>query len=164
MSRTSSLSSTFVEAVNAAETDEAFLVLVTIDDADLSDPIRVTSDSVKTEKSSSEGGDVYQPFPFEVELPDDTDDMGGALARLRMDAVDRRVVEAVRRVSGVPEVTLEVVLASDPDTVEVSWPTFSLSNARYGDQAIEADLTLEVLDQEPFPGPAFNPALFPGLY
>lgn len=154
------LSSTFVEAVNAAETDEAFLVLVTIDDADLSDPIRVTSDAVQTVS----GGDTYQPFPFEVELPDDTDDMGGALARLRMDAVDRRVVEAVRRVSGVPEVTLEVVLASDPDTVEISWPVFSLSNARYGDQAIEADLTLEVLDQEPFPGPAFNPALFPGLY
>lgn len=108
--------------------------------------------------------DEYQPFPFELELPDDTDDMSGALARLRVDAVDRRVVEAVRRIGGVPSVDVEIVLASDPDTVELSWPTFSLSNVRYDAMKIEGDLVLEVLDQEPFPADAFNPDLFPGAF
>lgn len=162
MART--LSTKFVEAVNAAETDEAFIALVTISHDDLDTPIKVTSDSVKTEQSSSAGGDTFEPFPFELDLPDDTDDMSGALARLRIDAVDRRVVEAVRKIGGVPSVDVEIVLASDPDTVELSWPTFSLSNVRYDAMKIEGDLVLEVLDQEPFPTDSFNPQLFPGAF
>lgn len=159
MSR-SGLTSTFVEAVNAQETGEVFLVLLTIDEDGLSSPIRVTSDSVTT----TSNGDDYVPFPFEIELPEDTDEMSSTLARLRIDAVDRRVIEAIRSISGVPTVEIKIVLASDPDTVEVSWPVFSLSNVRYGDTKVEGDLTLEVLDQEPYPGNKMDPGLFPGLF
>lgn len=154
------VSAEFVEAVNAAETDEAFLVLLKLDGKELDDPIRLTSDSVDT----SSRGNTYVHFPFKVELPKDNDDTGGTLARLKVDAVDRRVVNAARRVRGQPEVELEVVLASDPESVEISWPVFKLANARYGDTAIEGDLTLEVLDQEPFPSQNMNPGLFPGLF
>lgn len=159
-----SLSSTFVQAVNAAETDEVFLVLLTVNHEDLAAPLKVTSDSVETTKSSSAGGDTYDPFPFEIELPLDDEDLSGALARLRIDAVDRSFVEAVRRIGGVPKVDVEIVLASDPDTVEATWPTFALSNGRYDATTIEGDLVLEVFAQEPFPGDKMDPGLFPGLF
>jgi len=155
------LSSTFVEAINSTETDEVFLILVTISHPDLVDPIRVTSDSVKTTLSD---GTEYIPFPFRASLPDDSEEASGALAKLTIDAVDRRVVEAVRKISGIPDVELSIVLASDPDTTEAAWPTFKMSNARYDKMTIEGDLVLELLDQEPFPADSFDPARFPGMF
>ena len=154
------VSSTFLSSVNAADADEVFLVLLTIDHADLSSPIRVTSDSVDTVSN----GNTFQTFPFQIRLPTDDDDSRGALASVTIDAVDRRVVEAARTISGVPKVTIEVVLASDPDTIEISWPDFNLANHRADSDTISGELVLELLDQEPFPSGRFDPVGFPGLF
>jgi len=154
------LSSTFVEAVNSTETGEVFLILVTISHPDLANTIRITSDSVDTVSN----GNTFVSFPFRASLPDDSEEASGALAKLTIDAVDRRVVEAVRKISGVPDVEIDIVLASDPDQLEASWPTFKMSNARYDKMTIEGDLVLELLDQEPFPADSFDPARFPGMF
>lgn len=154
------VSAAFIEAVNATNTTEVFLGLVTIDHPDLDVPIRVTTDSVKT---LSEGQE-YLPFPFTLRLPTDEDDARGALAQIQIDAVDRRIVTAARQISGVPKVDISIVLASNPDAVEVSWPTFNLSNFRAQADTITGDLVFELLEQEPFPGDRFDPTLFPGLF
>jgi len=154
------LSSAFVESVNASETDQAFLSLITISHADLSEPIRVTSDSVETVSN----GNTFVPFPFQLNLPKDEDDPSGVLAKIKIDAVDRRVVEAIRQISSPPDFDIQIVLSSDPDAVEVDWPNFKLSNVTYDAQTVEADLVLELLEQEPYPGAKFDPARFPGLF
>ena len=59
------LSSAAQAAVFAAQTGEAFLVLLELNHADLATPIRVTSDAVATVSN----GDTYTPFPFFISLP-----------------------------------------------------------------------------------------------
>lgn len=53
----------------APETGTAWLVLLTLEHPGLDRPIRVTSDGVATLSN----GVVYDPFPFEVTLPDDVE-------------------------------------------------------------------------------------------
>lgn len=147
-------------AFYAEETQEAILTLVTIKSPDLNSDIHLTDNSEDITSNNT----TYTAFPFRVELPEDSDEIRASLARLIMDSVDRRVVEAIRKASGQPTVDLQVVLSSKPNTIEAQWPTFIASNARYNAQTVEIDLVLELLDQEPIPGESFNPETFPGVF
>ena len=101
MSRPVSL--TFKQAVNAQETSEAFLILITIDHPDLSQPIRVTSDAVDTTSRSN----LFVAFPFELTLPADSEDRPPR-ASLRIDNVDRQIVQAIRDITSAPSVLMEI--------------------------------------------------------
>jgi len=143
----------------AQETDEVWLVLVTIDHADLSQPIRVVNN---TEDVTS-GGDTYVAFPFDITLPDARED-APPRARLVIDNVSREIAEAIRTISSAPSVTLEVIRAADPDTIEISWPFFKLRNVKWDVGKVSGDLTLEDFTSEPYPAGIFSPASFPGLF
>ncbi len=157
MSRDVSL--TARQALNAPETGEAFLILLTLDHVDLAVPIRVTNDALDV----TSRGDEFIAFPFELFLPDD-DDSRAARAVLRIDNIDRQVVKAVREISGAPTVLIEVVRAADPDTVEASFPDFRLVNVTYDAHVVQGELTVEDFTAEPYPAGVFSPAAFPGLF
>ena len=153
------LSTTAIRAAFAQETGEVFLVLLTISHASLPVPIRVTSDGVNTVSR----GNSFVPFPFELELPEE-DAQREPRARLRICNVDRQIVTTIRSLSTPPTVLMEVVLASAPDSVEVSFPDFELRDASYDVLLVEGDLTQESFLDEPYPGDAFTPATFPGIF
>lgn len=157
MSRSVSL--TARQALYAQETGEAFLVLLTIDHANLASPIRVSSDAVDTVSR----GDTYIAFPFRLSLPDDSDDRPPR-ARLTIDNVDRTIVQTLRQISSAPTVLIEAVRGADPGTVEAAFPDFELANARYDALTVQGDLTLESFLHEPYPAERFTPADFPGLF
>lgn len=153
------LSSGAIAALNAQETDEAFLVLLTIDHDDFSVPIRVCSDAVDvTSRSNS-----YVSFPFDLVLPDDTDNQSPR-ARLTIDNVDRQVVQAIRQIDTAPSVLIEIIRAADPDTVEASFPDFIMTDISYDALTVSGELTLEDFTAEPFPAGVFSPAEFPALF
>jgi hypothetical protein len=147
------------QALYAAETGEAFLILLTLNHASLSQPIRVTSDAVTT---TSRGND-FVPFPFDLTLPDDQDNRSPR-ARLVIDNVDRQIVEAVRGLSSAPSALIEIIRAAAPDTVEAQFVDFKLTNVSYDAQRVEGFLTIEDFTAEPFPSATFSPGLFPGLF
>lgn len=153
------VSATARAAINAQSTGEAFLLLLTIDHDSLAAPIRVSSDGVDTVSR----GDTYVHFPFEIVLPDDRDDQVVRVS-LRIDNVDRQVVTALRTITGGPTVGLEVVLGSDPDTVEAGPFSFTMRNAVYDVASVTAELVYEDILNEPIPGDAFTPGNFPGLF
>lgn len=142
----------------AQETDEVWLVLITIDHDDLSQAIRVVNN---TEDVTSRG-DTYTAFPFDITLPDARED-APPRARLVIDNVSREIAEAVRSISSAASVTLEVIRAADPDVVERSWPFFKLRNVKWDVGKVSGDLTLEDFTSEPYPAGIFSPASFPGL-
>lgn len=146
-------------AVFASQTGEAFLCLVTIAHADLSSPVRVSSDAVAT----SSRGDSFVAFPFEIVLPQDSED-SPPKSRLKIDNVDRDIVRKLRSVSSAPTVLIEIVRGADPDTVEASFPDFRLRDARYDVLTVEGDLDLEDFISEPYPAGVFSPAYFAGLF
>ncbi len=150
----------FMQAMFSQQTGEAPVLLVEIDHTSLDDPIRVTDYDVDI----TSNGDVYVAFPFMIVLP--TDIEGGApRAKITIDNVDRSIVQAMREASGLPPTcTISLVLASDPDTIEATFPGFVMRNVSYNALTIEAELTLDVLTFEPFPAGRFRPGAFPGLF
>lgn len=148
-----------MQALNAPETGEAFLILLTLSHTDLAAPLRVSSDHIDTESR----GDTFLAFPFELTLPDDEDNKSPR-ARLVIDNVDRSIVRAVRQLTSSPTVLIEIVRAADPDTVEARFEDFRFTNISYDSQVVEGDLTIEDFTSEPYPAASFSPSLFPGLF
>lgn len=152
------VSDTFRTSAFAADTGDVWLVLVTIEHDDLSAPIRVVNDTVNL----TSRGDLFTAFPFDVTLPDSRED-APPRARLVIDNASREIAQAVRSIGGAPTVTLEVVRAADPDTVEISWPFFSLRDVKWNVGSVSGELVVEDFTSEPYPAGVFSPASFPGL-
>lgn len=173
MSRDVSLD--FIAAVNAQETDEAFIVCVTIDHPDLPTPVYLNNSGQNISRVIGDGdssgdssGDdiVFLACPFQPTLADDSDDRP-PVAKLVIDNIDRGLVAAIREAAAggvAPVVTLEVVKASDPDLVEAAFTDFEMREITYNSLTIEATLSLENLFKEPACGYSFSPTHFPGLF
>lgn len=158
MSRTVSLP--FMQAAFAQETGEAPVILITIDHASLGTPIRVAGYDVDIVSN----GDTYVAFPFEITLPTDLEE-GAPRAKLSIDNIDRSIVIAIRTASGLPPTcTMQIVLASTPNTVEASFPSFTMRNVSYSAETVEAELVLDALTSEPFPAGKFRQGAFPGIF
>ncbi len=146
-------------AIHAAETGEAFLILLTFTHASLEEPIRVSSDTVNTLSR----GDTYAAYPFDLTLPDDGEGRSPR-ARLVIDNVDRQIMMTVRSLATAPVLKIEIVRASDPDTVEAVFHDFTLRDVTYDSKSIEGELSIEDFTAEPYPAGMFTPSLFPGLF
>lgn len=147
------------QALNASETGEAFIVLLTIDHPNLAVPIRVGSDAVDTLSR----GETFVAFPFDLRLPDDSGDRTPR-ASLSIDNVDRRIVQAIRAITSAPSVTIEIVRAGDADTVEAAFPAFTFTDLSYDALTVSGSLTLESFAAEPYPAATFTPSRFRGLF
>lgn len=163
-------STDFKQQVYAQETDRAFIVLITLDSDELVEPIRVCDDPF--EKLEDLGQDVYgcvsngETFlflPFEISLPRD-DSSGTVSAKLAIDNIDRTIIRHARSVLRPLTVTIQVILSSDPDFIELEYTDFKLTNVNYNQFTISGDLTLDYWGLEPFPSGRFTPSGFPGLF
>jgi len=166
-----SISATFRQAAYAQETGRVIIALITIDHDSLLDPIRIcTNPTERLAEYETEivygtvsNGDNYIFLPVRLQIPSDTDEGPGNMI-IEFDNIHRDYTEAIRSIFTPPIVTVELVLDSTPDTVEVSWPEFILTDITYNILTIQGTLSLETLDREPFPAGTFNPTSFPGLF
>lgn len=160
MSRTTS--AVFKAAANAQETGEVLVALITITHSSIiGGPLRLVQDL----KDMTSNANVYTAFPFEIRLPDDTDD-GPAKVLLTIDNVDRSIMVALRTMppSSPPTVTVELVLASQPNVVEISIQNMTLRSISGDAVQIEGELRMDEEDLTTFPEGSFTPSQFPGLF
>lgn len=157
MSRT--VSGTMEAALYAQQTTAVFITLLAISHADFASTIRLSSDGQDTVSN----GETYLAYPFQLQVATDEPDRPPE-ASLTVDAVDRVLTSALRDIVGAATVTIQVVLAADPDTVEVSWENFSLRDVVYNAQAVSGRLTLEEYTDEPWPAHTMGPTDFPALF
>ena len=146
----------------AQQTGEVFLSICSITHASiLNGPLRVVNDL----QGLTSNGNVYAAFPFQVTLPADGLD-GSPRVRLVLDNIDRTIVQAIRSIppGEPPTVQVDLVLASQPDVVEISFPNLTLRNVDYDQFVVEGDLALDEDDREPIPYQTFTPATSPGLF
>jgi len=153
------LSNPAKQGVFAQETEQVFLPLVTITHPDLAEPIRV----VRNTEDIVSRGQEFVALGFDLTLPDDSEDSVPAM-KLEIDNVDRRIVEAIRTITSPAQVTTEVVLASQPDTVEAAFEGYTLRDTEYDALRVTGTLALEDVLNEPFPSGTFTPNLFPGMF
>ncbi len=158
------------QAAYAQDTDIAVIVLLTLSNDDMEEPIRVCSAPV--EKFTDLGENVYGVtsnfnrfvfLPFEIELPQD-DKTGAVSAKLTIDNVTREIVQYARQTRNVLNVTLQVVLSNNLDYVELEYKNFKLRNISYDGLTVSGDLSIDYLGLEPFPAGRFTPSGFPGLF
>lgn len=151
-------STVLISAANAAQTDEVFLVLLVIDHPQITEPIRLVSN---TENIVS-NGHTYVGFPFEITLFNEDDQTPSA--QIRVQNVDRRIGEVVRSLRSTASVAISVVLASDPDTVELDWIQAELRDVEGDAIAVSATISGQDYTTEPWPARRATSDILPGLF
>ena len=160
MSRTTS--SAFRRMASAQETGEVLVALVDIVHASMpGSPIRV----VQNLQPMVSQGNTYLAFPFSIKLPDDTDGAHPEVM-LSIDAVDQSIAAALRALSPAqpPAITVTLVLASQPDVIEMQMPGLILRGIQGDALTIEGQLVLDEADLETFPQGSYNQTDFPGMF
>ena len=120
------LSDTAARELAAQDCATAWLVLLEISHPQLSTPLRLTSDGVATISN----GASYEPFPFEVTLPDDAEGRAPR-AQIRIDNTSQEIIAALRGLVDPLAVTLQIVRAGDPDVIERQWAGLEWRASRY---------------------------------
>lgn len=159
MSRTTSAA--LKTAVFSQETNKVFLVLLTIQHADIGSPD--TLYFVNNYEDVSSGGDTYTAYPFMINLPGDIEDQLTQV-QLVIDNVDRSIVEAIRTLTGPPTVTLSVVLSDTPDVIEAGPFEMTLRNTEWDAITVSGSLQPQDILNEPYPGDGYTPQNFPGMF
>jgi len=155
-------------SINAQTTDECYIILITISSDVLVTPLRIASDPfellpVAGQRGVVSRGDEYVFLPFELTLPNQ-DDTGIGRARITIDNVSREIVQAIRQTAGQIELKIEIVLASDVDSPEVSMDNFILDSVNYDALTITGSISVQYYDLEQYPQGSFNPSQFSGLF
>jgi hypothetical protein len=154
-----SISATAKKAVFDQQTEEVFLILLEIDHDNLATPLRV----VNNYENITSNGDLYYGFPFSVSLPSEMEDELPAV-KLTIDNVDRQIVEAVRSITSPATVSLSLILASSPNNIERGPYVLKMRNVQYDAMSVSADLMVDDIYNEPYPGITYSPTNFPGLF
>jgi hypothetical protein len=171
MSRLSSLSAAAVSALLSQESNDTFITLLTITGTGISPAIRLADNYTQRISETSQEitygvvsrSNNYLFLPFNLTLPIE-DANQAPTCNLVINDVTRYLIATIRNISSPPSVTIELVLKSSPDTVEISLPSFLIGGISYNADSVSANLTLGSLAQEPFPAHTFTPAYFPGLF
>lgn len=153
------LSSADIQAMNAAQTGQAYLCLITISHPALATPIRLTSDAVATVSN----GETFVQFPFMFQIPDDRSDQL-PVGKLTIDNIDLSIITALRSIGNVPaQCLMQIILASTPDTIEVQW-TMNIRNVNWEAPQVTMDLRFDEILDEPFPGDLVTPSTLPAVF
>lgn len=161
------------EVLQATEHDTIPILLLTINHSSFDEPIRVSSDNtqrvIETDYEVLYGtvsrGNNYLFYPFSLKLPTDEED-GAPKTSLTVDNVSRWLTEAVENIDprDIVSITMEIVLSTSPDTVEIEYTDFELKNVSYNMFEITGEISMDALFGEPIPQHRMTPAYFPGVH
>jgi hypothetical protein len=140
--------------------EAVFLVLVTIFLEGVQPDLLVVNN---TEDITSRG-QKFVGCPFRISLPEDVDSVITTNAQLEIDNVDPRIWQAVRSLSFSPRVVIEIILASEPDTVLLKTQGLRLREASVTTTTVTGTLIPDSIWQTGFPIDDFDPPQNPGLF
>ena len=131
------LSSEFRAQIFPPQSPDAALLCLTIEDPQLAAPIRVVHNMESIVRTIDATPETFLPMFFGLELPmEDGHTLGQT--RIIVENIDQQIALAVLLAQGKPKCTVELVLASDVDTVEVGPWVFFLDNAQITNMQVSA--------------------------
>jgi hypothetical protein len=158
----------------SSESDEVNVWLIEITHPTLSESIRVSSNPsqfLMLHEETKEpiygtvsNGKTFYAIPFQFTLPTKPEDGDTPRATIRVDNVDKEMVEAIRNIDTFPMCNVYMIFDSSPDVIRETLPNFRLTGVTYTATSIEGTLSPRDFRAEPFPAVNFYPALFPGLF
>jgi hypothetical protein len=169
MSRT--VSAAARRAFYSPECGETFAVLLTFSGGGLPSPVRITNNfNTRLNETSDDlfygivsRGNTFKFIPMTWTDPSD-DAQAETTARLELHDVTRQALPNLRGLQGATTCDIEYVLLSDPEQVEVSFPSFEMRGFAYTAEVISIDLSVRSTAAEPFPCHGFTPNYAPGLF
>jgi len=161
----------FLRSAYAEETGSTLIMLMSLSHPSIDTSILLSTDPTEKVLETSQTvfyGTISREkrfifLPMLITLPDETEE-GPLQMRITLDNVSRELIGFLRGLSSPPSINVELVMSDDVDTVLATWPEFLMTNIRYNEQQIVADLSVETLIYEPFPAGTFTPGEFPGLF
>lgn len=156
------LTASGIAAANASASSQPWLLLMEISHEDMT-TLRFVAD---TEDVISDG-QSYTAMELESNMPDEKADELPQV-RARISNIDQTLIAELREITpqtkARAEVLVKVVLASDPDNVQVGPFNFELITFSADAGSIEMTLGFENLLRAKYPGHTFNPAQWPNLF
>lgn len=124
------------------------------------DTFRIVNNTESVTKSDGE----YSPYPFEPSFPSDSDEENASVS-IRISNIDRAVTQMLKDFNGIPNATLEMVTASDPDSPIIGPCEFAVTGA----EANINEITLSLGHEEDFlnqqvPAQSYIPSNSQGLF
>lgn len=153
-----SLTNDLLRELYAQDSADAFLMLLTI-----SHPSFPTIYLSNNNRDVVSRGNTYLAFPMEVTLPGD-DGESMQEVDIRLDNVSRELITELRTVTTPINVTVEMVLASNTDYVQISLEEFKLKNISYNSKTIQGKLYLDGFLNIAMTSEKYGPTNFPGLF
>lgn len=155
------MSTAALAAVGAQQTSEVFLFLL---DISLTiDGIPEHYYFVNNTQQIIRNGTTYLPLAFRITLPAEGDEI--TAATITIDAVDRQIIEVMRKAEDIPEVSFSLILASTPDADAEAGPfNFQLKKVSYNSMSLQAELSTGNHLDGAFPRVIKTPYYFPALF
>ena len=119
------------------------------------------SDDADADALSSDGvdtisnGQTFQPFPFEITLPDDVEGRAPQ-AQLRIDNTSQEIIAILRGLTTPPSVTMQIVRSATPNVVEREWIGLEWRASTIDVGFITGRLTVDDMATEEFPYITFD--------
>jgi hypothetical protein len=106
---------------------------------------------------------VYQAFPVKVTLADDDGD-SQAQVQVEFDNVSLELLDEIRSIITPIPCEIDLVLASDPDTIEIALRDLLIRDITYNAQTIKGTLTADDFLNSRFPADTYTPTDYPGIF
>lgn len=152
------LSNNLLAQLFGQSSSDPFLMLVTISHPTFS-TIYLANNTVDVVSR----GITFSAFPMQVTLPADDGETTREV-RLELDNVSLALIEEFRKITTPPDVKVEMLLASDPNTVQLSIEELKLRNISYNKSRISARLFMDSFLNVEMTSEKYDPAIFPGLF
>lgn len=169
MSRLPSLSPEALKAIYSPDSDDTLIVLLTFSGSGISTTRIADNYTQRLSETASEvvygvvsRSNNFLFLPFNFSLP--TEDDAAPRCQITINDATQQLIPILRSINQAITVKIEIVLKSNPDSVEVDFGNFLMSGITYNADTITGELTVESLALEPFPAHSFTPSYFPGLF
>jgi hypothetical protein len=156
------LSTDFVAASQQLQTSEVFLTLLEVVIHENGGGTTLHH-FVNNKQDITSNTVIYDKASFEIDLGGDTGDTTPQTT-LRFDAGQRDIIRTLREVDARPEINLSIVLASNPDAVEIGPINYEVESFQIADTLVSMTLIVEPILNETIPSDTYTPTLSPGLW
>lgn len=153
-----SLSNNLLAQMFGQNSNDPFLMLVTLSHANFS-PIYLVNNSV----SILSRGNEYLAFPIKVTMPSDDGESKREVS-IEFDNVSLELIDEIRTATAKIDAKIEMILASNPDIVEIELGELKISNVTYSKQSIHAKLSMDDFLNTEMTSEKYTPTAYPGLF
>jgi hypothetical protein len=137
---------------------DPFLTLLTLSHTSFSD-IRLVNNTADIVSN----GLTFTAYPFKLVLPRDDGDTSREI-NIDFDNVGLELVDIIRTVTDAIDIKLEMVLASIPNEIQMSFQELKIQSIVYNKHRISAKVFLDSFLNTEISSEKYTPSIYPGLF